>query len=244
MKVPHYTKAPITEALIDIQVRLPEQVATNALSTIVEADEAKYRRPVALRQSTFEFRFGPEQQSGAQHEERGFLFPSADGKHVVQARRDGFTFSRLAPYDRWEDFRNEAKNLWLAYRNIATPETITRVAVKYVNRFDLVLPVKDFGDFFKIYPEVPPELPQGLAGFFMQLQIPHDDLAAMLVLTQAIVPPPEAGIVSIVLDIDLFCPNNPAPTEEELWLLLERLHDRKNQIFESCITDATRELIR
>jgi uncharacterized protein (TIGR04255 family) len=241
--VPHYSKAPITEALIDIQVRLPESTLTEALRSI-EVDESRFKSAIPLKHSVFEFRFGPEQHAGAQHEDRGFIFPSADGKHVLQARRDGFTLSRLAPYDRWETFRDDAKSLWTLYSSIAKPEVITRVAVKYVNRFDLTLPIEKFGQFFNVRPELPGETPQPVEGFFMQLQIPHVDISAMLVLTQAIVPPPEVGMASIVLDIDLFCPNNPASDEEGLWRLLERLHERKNEVFEGCITDATRELIR
>jgi uncharacterized protein (TIGR04255 family) len=242
--VPHYSKAPITEALIDIQVRLPESTSIDALRATISGDDARFKPPIPLKHSVFEFRFGPEQQAGAQHEDRGFLFPSVDGKHVLQARRDGFTLSRLAPYDRWENFRDDAKSLWTSYKKIAKPEVITRVAVKYVNRFDLTLPIGKLGQFFNVRPEVPGEKPQVVEGLFMQLQIPHNDIPAMLVLTQAIVPPPEVGMVSIVLDIDLFCPNNPAGDDDDLWKLLERLHERKNQIFESCITDAARELIR
>ena len=63
----------------------------------------------------------------------GYLFTSVDGRQVVQARLDGFTFSRLKPYDKWESLRDEARELWQHYVQIASPETVTRVALRYIN---------------------------------------------------------------------------------------------------------------
>lgn len=42
----------------------------------------------------------------------GFLLSSSDKLRIVQARLDGFTFSRLAPYETWERLRDEAKSAW------------------------------------------------------------------------------------------------------------------------------------
>jgi hypothetical protein len=47
----------------------------------------------------------------------------------------------------------------------------------------------------------------------MQLQIPQDNLGAMLVINQAIVTPPTEEVVSILLDLDLFVEKNIANNE-------------------------------
>ncbi|MFN5625028.1 MAG: TIGR04255 family protein, partial [Planctomyces sp.] len=52
----------------------------------------------------------------------------------------------------------------------------------------------------------------------------------------------KAGCTSVVLDIDLFQDHALPNDEAELWKCFEALHDRKNEIFEACITDAAREL--
>ena len=49
--------------------------------------------------------------------------------------------------------------------------------------------MRDFRDFIRSYPEISSDLPQQLAGFFMQVQIPQEDLGAMLILNEAMVPP-------------------------------------------------------
>ena len=47
----------------------------------------------------------------AQFQVDGYVFTSADGKQVVQYRLDGFTFSRLRPYTRWEEVFAEAQKV-------------------------------------------------------------------------------------------------------------------------------------
>ncbi len=70
----------------------------------------------------------------------------------------------------------------------------------------------------------------------------------MLVLNQYLLPytvssePPTTA--SILLDLDLFKAHELPQNEASLWSLLEELHCKKNEIFEGCITDRTRDLIR
>jgi uncharacterized protein (TIGR04255 family) len=240
--VPHYKKAPITEAVIDLRVRLPQDTPVERLRKTIEGQSDRFPKVVDLNRFSFRVELGAEPQESA-NEKYGFLFSSEDGTKVAQARMNGFAFSWLAPYDKWEPFRDEAREMWRAYTNAVNPEAVTRIAVRYINRFDLPLPIRDFKDYFLTYPEVSQALPQGLSGFFSQVQIPYPDLGAMLVLTQTIVPPPLSGFVSVVLDIDLSC-SAPIAGDQSIWEQLEQLRSTKNDVFEGCITDAARELIR
>lgn len=121
---------------------------------------------------------------------------------------------------------------------------VTRVAVRYINRFDLPLPVKDLKDYFRTAPEVSPDLPQALAGFFMQLTIPHLDIKSVLLLSETIVGSTEPGSVGVILDFDLYRIEDIPEEEDHLWQLFDDLRVRRNAIFEACITDQARELIR
>ena len=244
--VPHYQNAPITEAVIDFRVRVPSTVSADTLKDLQGAQEPQFPRRQELKRAVVQIQLGEEQVQTptAAGVTFGWAFWSEDGKRVVQSRLDGFTFSRLAPYDRWESLQEEARQFWGAYRNLAQPEAITQIGIKYVNRFDIPLPLRDFKDFFRTTPEVSPAMPQGLAGFFMQLQIPYPDSQAMAVITQTLVPPPRAGLVSVVLDIDLSRASNLPGEDPAIWELLNQLRSVKNSIFEGCITDAARELIR
>jgi uncharacterized protein (TIGR04255 family) len=103
---------------------------------------------------------------------------------------------------------------------------------------------KDFNEYLRTVPLVSPDLPQGLNGYFMQLNIPYEDLSATLVLNQALLPPAIPDKVSVLLDIDIFRDTKISDEESFVWDFFEALHNRKNDVFEACITDKMRELIR
>jgi uncharacterized protein (TIGR04255 family) len=54
-------------------------------------------------------------------------------------------------------------------------DIITRLVVRYINKIDIPLPVGDLKEYLRTFPEVSSDLPQGLSGYFLQLQIPQED---------------------------------------------------------------------
>lgn len=238
----HYSRAPITEALIDLRVELPDGVTLATLIDVHSSIKADYPMLQELMIFQGQMLAGASVGATASQTQVGYIFSSSDQKQIFQARLDSFTFSQLAPYDRWETFRNEAQRLWSIYQSATKPKRVSRLALRYINRLDLPLPVKDLKDYLRTVPEVSPDLPQGLNGYFMQLQIPQEDLRAMLILNQALIPPPSLDVVSVLLDIDL-SREIELPDTVAVWDVLEQLHTRTDQVFEACITDRTRELI-
>ncbi|MHC5825617.1 MAG: TIGR04255 family protein, partial [Nostoc sp.] len=128
-------------------------------------------------------------------------------------------------------------------QSLTNPKTILRLAVRYINRLDIPLPIGDLKEYLRTFPEVSANLPQGLSGYFMQLQIPQDNLGAMLVLNETIVSPPAPDVVSVLLDIDIFKERDIPNYEVEIWDFVEQLHNLADEVFEACITERTRELI-
>jgi uncharacterized protein (TIGR04255 family) len=74
-----------------------------------------------------------------------------------------------------------------------------------------------------------------------QMIFPQADLQAVAVVHQVILPPPTPENTSILLDIDLFREGHESVETAEIWKLLDQLRDRKNELFEACLTDKTRE---
>lgn len=173
----------------------------------------------------------------------GFKMRRLDGRSILQSRINGFTDSRLRPYDQWESFRDEAKLAWASYRAATLPAVISRLAVRYINRIHLPNSLIELDDFFATTPSIAPELPQRFGGFFMQLQIPFDEVSGTAMINQTIVPPNTEDTVSVVLDIDLFRDHDVPQTEDSIWECLEQLHRAENRVFEASITEATRRLI-
>ncbi|MCF4966579.1 TIGR04255 family protein [Nostoc sp. CMAA1605] len=239
----HYSRAPITEALIDIQVQLPQEVKLDVLAQVYSSIQAEYPKREEILVFQGQMIAGASVGATASQSQIGYRFFSDDQKQIIQVRLDGLTFSRLAPYDCWERFRDEAKRLWSIYQSLTNPVVITRLALRYINRLDIPLPVSDLNNYLRTFPEVSSDLPQGLSGYFMQLQIPQEQLPTILVLNQALVPPPTQNFISILLDLDLFLEQDIPQDEIEFWEVLEKMHEQKNKAFEACITEHTRELI-
>lgn len=238
----HYAKAPITEAIIDLRVEFAETVTVSELQKAHVGQENAYPRVENVNLLVGRIEFGEQLATNATTKHVGFRFRSADGKQLYQARLDGFTMNRLTPYESWEPFRTDARRLWNVYRSVIKPEKVVRIAVRYVNRLDIPLPMHDFRDYLRTAPEVSADLPQGLATYFMQLAIPQDDIKAVVMLNEALIEPAGPNVASVVLDIDLFRTEELPASDDALWGLFEELHVRKNEIFEACITDRAREL--
>ena len=241
---PHYSKAPLTEAVLDIRVELASEITLQQLREVQVVEEVRYPRREDNVIVVGQMSMGRQVGASAQQTQNGYRFVSQDNRQIFQARLDGFTFSRLAPYETWESFQNEARRLWEVYRPIAKPKNIKRLALRYINRLDLPLPIKDFKDYLRTIPEISSDMSQGLSGYFMQLQLPQPDLEAMLHLNQTLIPPPSPSLVSVVLDFDLFCKDNVPSEDKDIWKQFETLRNRKNEVFEACITNKTRRLIR
>jgi uncharacterized protein (TIGR04255 family) len=244
LKDRHYAKAPIKEAIIDIQITKPATVNLESFENAETRLPPGYKERTGLLVAELQGHFADGQFTAATNQnEIGYRFVGGQGKHVVQFRVNGFTFSRLAPYETWVQFRDEAKRLWDVYHAIVGSQSVPRIGLRFINQLDLAADLRDFRDFIRCYPEVSSDLPQQLAGFFMQLQLPQVDLGAMVVITEAMVAPPRPDVVSVVLDIDVFKEGLNLESDEEIWSTVETFRLRKNLVFEGCITNTTRELI-
>lgn len=239
-----YSRAPISEAVIDLRVEPAEGTDLSTLEPIGPLYAPRYPTKKRLSVVMSKLQVGQEVSASSTSKEIGFRFESADGKQIVQAQVEGFTLSRLMPYESWEPFRDEARHLWEMYRDVVHPRKVSRAALRYINRLDIPAPLHDLRDFLRVVPDLPPELPQTVSGFFLHLTIPHEDLKSTLLLTQTFIDPPAPSVISVILDIDLSRTEDLPASEAGLWALLEELRVRKNEIFEACITDQTREMIR
>jgi uncharacterized protein (TIGR04255 family) len=242
-----YNKPPITEAVIDLRVNLPEGFTVDKLNAIHLSISENFPtiEPFYKGIGALLYQPGESFKVDTSEQQIGYWFRSEDNLRTFQASLEGFSFNRLAPYESWEEFSSEAKKLWEIYKEICSPINVTRVAVRYINQINIPAhELTELKDYLKTVPEVSPKLPQNaLQTFFMQLHIPQGDLDCMLIINEAIAPPVNPEFVSVILDLDLFRQQIWSSDDEEIWCFLEKLRDRKNEVFEASITDKTRELI-
>jgi len=242
-KYPILSKAPITEALIDIRIKVRDDLKIEQLSSICNFISKEYpnRKERYQWEGSLEFKKGKPPTSSASEIIDGYIFISGDNRQIFQARLDGFTFSRLKPYETWECFRDEAYRLWHKYKEVTSPEII-RVALRYINKMELPLPIKDFSDYLTAAPIVPAGLPQGVSSFLSRVIIHEPEIGAAGIITQALEQIVNPNIIPIILDIDVFKQKSEGISEEEVWQILEKLRHFKNKIFFESITEKAKEL--
>lgn len=237
----HLRNAPIREAIIDLKT-LPA-VDLGMLEPVFESLKSRFPTQDNVRESTFGFEVDPQgvRSQAVDRGIRGRRLTSADGKYVMLMRVDGFTFSRLPPYETWEAMRGEARPLWDAYRSHAGAERVTRAAVRYINLMEFNLPIADFKEYLTAPPEIPPALPQQTAGFFTRMVLPGVNFEGAAVVTQAL-EMAVAGKAQLILDIDVFREVKDRDwfaDEDSVWETLEQMRRFKNLVFFESITERT-----
>lgn len=238
---------PITEALIDIRIKAREDFDVARFLALHDAISGQYPEKKTRHkwEGRFEFKKGETPVTATTEKIDGYIFTSADGKQLLQARIDGFTFNRLNPYDKWETFRDEAFRLWGLYKELVSPEII-RVALRFINKINIPLSSQvalNFDDYLTAGPIVPNELPQGISSFLTRVIIHDPEIDAAAVITQAFEQIIDPKLIPIILDIDAF-KQKEVLSEEEAWQTLEKLRHFKNKIFFASITEKTKELFQ
>jgi uncharacterized protein (TIGR04255 family) len=242
-----FPNAPITEALIDIRAQLPAEVTVASLGAFHDAIQQRYpnRQELTGWEAGFQIGGGTAAVAQASAQPVGAIYGSANGTKAVQARLNGFTFNRLKPYESWEPFRNEAIELWQHYCAIARPVSVTRLALRYINRIEIPLPLGEFKEYVLTVPEIAPGLPQGLQQFLMRLEIPYPNDDVLAIVTETMESVKETSkVLPFILDIDVFREVVLDPGSNETWSILETLRVIKNDIFFKSVTEKTKELFR
>ena len=243
-----YRVAPIAEAVFDIRVDELDPAVLDRMGLFLDSGYPNQEKGVL---TGVEIEAGPlGVATKTALKTNGFRHTSEDGKQIIQMRSDGFTFSRLAPYEDWETFYAESRRLWLAYVNLADQVHLTRVALRYINQIQVPRAEVKIDDYLRTRPEISPDMPTTTSGFFLTLEVPIPALGAISRIVETVIAGGEGSQdPRLVLDIDVF---RPLEQEEftsrtsmhQLDATFETLRNAKNMVFEASITDKSRRLFQ
>lgn len=241
----HLNSAPITEAIFDVRVKARAGFDVRDFSKLKSVLAQRFPKVDPQQGGKVTFQISLKDAQPPILEDlglQGFFYKTDDEKLIAQFRIDGFTLNKLKPYSSWEELLPVAVELWGLYAAIALPETVTRIALRYINYIPLPPALKNFETYLRAAPVVPPELPQSVSAFFSRVTIvePNEPLAAHIV--QVLETNPTNQGVTLILDIDSFCEVDISPHELNLTSVFSRLHDFKNMIFFNYLTEETLRL--
>ena len=248
----HLTKAPITEALIDIRVKLPpdKQDLTLIKTFTLEMQKqfpGQFPEEKELRDVQMMFEVGPHPRQETKSSHVGYRYDSKDGKRVIQIKLDGFTFSWLKPYANWEVLRRDAYAAWGVYRDLMKPEAITRIATRFINQIEIPGPMVDFDVYLTAAPAIPKTLPQAYSSFLTRMAIPDEKNQVMIIITQSFQPGVNPTAIPVVIDIDVFMEklfeSQTESWDTMAWDRIDSLRAIKNRVFFESITETTAGLL-
>ena len=245
-----YPNPPIAEAIISLQFRQETPFECSQVNHVGQLLAAKFPNssPIHL----FEVNFGvvPEDMSAANRRESprpievGIRLANDLNNRVLQIQQNSFTFSHMAPYTSWENFKAEILELWQLFTDNYPALAVTKVSTRFINRISIPQVSIELYDYFHLYPKIPEGIPQDVTGMLLQLQMPQKDIGnATAVINLGLAEPTLPNHLAVILDIDLFTEVPGLPSNSSaLWEQLDKSRQRKNELFEAFITDETRKL--
>jgi len=239
----NYPNAPIREAIFDITIDKLNIKQVEELSTF--HDKIKDNFPIEKKKhqvtGLLHFSLDKPMESKAQSNILGYVFISSDGTRQLQVKTDGITFNVLKPYENWEIHFEQFMIMWEIYKEMFAPNIVTRIATRFINKINIPLPFEDLQDYILNMPPIPKCLPQNYSTFFMQIQVPCSEPLRNVIITEAIEPVIDSQL-PFILDIDVYQWLNVQNSSESILTTFSELREVKNEIFENCITNKTRDL--
>lgn len=239
----HLRNAPVSEAIIDLRTKArpgfrPEEFES-LKPPLAELGFPKMDRRRGL-EATFEIRRvgeGPPviRAVGLQ----GLFFKTPDEKNVAQFRVDGFTFNRLKPYTSWEEIFPLAMRLWQLYYSVSEPETVSRLAVRYINHVPLSPRDGNLDRYLRATLVIPPELPQDIRHFLTRVTLHDSSRGLSAHVSQALEMDPGARTTTLIVDIDAYKEAHQDLSEADILATFEGLRAFKNEIFFNILTEET-----
>jgi uncharacterized protein (TIGR04255 family) len=239
-----YKKPPAVEALCEIYFSGSawDDTVPGAFYERIKNDfPQKRQRKIQEAQVTL----GPEQAvAGVRELPPWMQFVSDEKQRMIQIARDLLVVNQLHPYPHFEEWEPDVYKCLRIYRELAQPEKIARVGLRYINR--VVIPEERvrMEEYFAIYPNLPQRLGDTHGPFLVRVEVPQLEGHTVLVTFGTAPVPPGANqpAQAFMLDFYDLLQMDQSVDEQALSKEINRAHDNLVLAFEDSITDRLREL--
>ncbi len=238
---PALAKAPIVEAVVDIDVEMrPGFVLGNVRERLAQAYLESY--PV-VKEREFDAlrlhkRAGVPGTVSSSAGLESLMFYQSDEKQLIQARRQGFSFNRLAPYADFDQYQLEVETRWGQFSEIVDPERVRSVRMRFINKIEIPLTdgKVDLDNYLKVGPRAPDENEFDFTDFSSRTVMMERGTGVQVVLSVASRPPTRYHL-PVILDIESLVHCDCAPRDLALATYLATLRATKNRAFFKSLGD-------
>ena len=240
-----YPNPPIVEAIFDVQMELPQNVGIAELEAFGKTFASAYPEKKARRKFASKVEIKNEEPSAEAFNLgiAGILNWSSNHTQALQVRLDGFSFSRLKPYETWDVHFTEFLKYLKLYCEHIFPLQIKRVATRFVNVIELPREHVNWGKYF-VNAARTPICNALVTNFFDRVEFTFPSSSMKGSVTHAIMQSNDPLKLPVVLDIETFVEMNAKPDLEMIRSLFQNLRVAKNQIFQESLTPTAKEMFR
>ena len=175
----------------------------------------------------------------------GCRYISQDQKTIAVFKENGFSLSRLAVYDGWEENYKKAENFWNIYFSIMKPQAITRTAARFINKFNIPDTLTNPEKYFNMYVHCKKSVSPAWNQKSYRMLFSHNNgIRSHIVFDVNINQNSQSS--DVTFDIDVFSDSVALQVKdkEALKNIFKNIRKVKNDIFEKIITDKVREMIK
>lgn len=244
--MPDYNNPPITEALFEIQIEPDSHLNVEALDRLAQKFSGDFPDKKLRRrfESRFEFKENlPAETQTVDLGAEGFVCWDTSKTEVAQFRLDGFAYSRLRPYQGWEKAFQKTIQLWKEYKEVANPTLIRRVVVRFINTINVPHSRFELSQYLSLAPQLPVQNGE-IHGFLSRVSFALPDTQAKANLIQALAHSTNPLVTPLIVDLEVAREVGANLELAGIEEIMNSLRPIKNDLFERCITNASRGLFQ
>jgi uncharacterized protein (TIGR04255 family) len=242
-----YICPPLVEAICDFHFLPSQPWDSTVLGLVYDRIKEQFPDKIPLPAIMLNITFGAAPGGMPPGGER-MRFRKADGSALVQVGPNNLTVNHLTPYTGWPQFQAMIDHLLKVYREVADPQGLQRVVLRYVNRMDIPATALNpegyvaIEDYLLAQPSVPQAVPQVFTNWAQRVEIPFKTASTVLALQSGTVIGSEKFPVAFLLDLEM----SPVPDKTVIldkaqeWL--EQAHINIEDVFEQCLGPKARDL--
>ena len=243
MNLTPYDRPPITEAVIAVNFEMPLETKD------IKKANVKFHRHYPQHQDVQNINLkvavnaeGQGNTDGTEIE-KGHRRFNADMNELLVMWHSSFIVSQLAPYPGWDVFFSRFTRDWKIWKRAVGFRDINRIGVRFINRIDIptINDAVQHEAYLEVYPKLPSVL-EKVNAYAVQAVVPLDDIECNLTLNSASIPSPILEHGSFLLDFDIARTTSLPQKDQDIFDLLNQIRIKKNEVFESCVTDTARRL--
>lgn len=174
--------------------------------------------------------------------EKLYRFYNISKTRIIQANKDFVTLNQLGKYSGYDHFKQEISEALKNYRDVASPKSVDRIGVRYVNEIVIPQASIELSEYFNFMPQIPGNITETINSVLLQIEfVPEKSTHHMTLSLRSGFSRVEDHSVFLLDIYDTLLIRNETDIEFIL-KSIDEAHENIEQVFERIITDKARNI--